>query len=200
MYCHDIQIQGEVRLRGAHVSGYLEAGGTRLDHEGRTALYAAGLRVDNGMFCRRGHTEEHNAFTVNGGVCLDAARITGGLVLDAARLSHPGGVSLTADHIDVEDGVSLQDTVIHGEVRLRSAHITGLFTLGSAQLSAPDGTALDGESIVTDGDMLCDKGFISELANTDVSSEDNRLIVAFWRRCRGGDCQRPLVSGGRARR
>lgn len=161
VYCHDTQFQGEVRLRGAHVSGYLEADGARLDHEGHIALYAAGLRVDNGMFCRRGHTEERNAFTVNGGVCLDGARITGGLVLDGARLSHPGGVSLAADHIDVEGGVSLQDVATQGEIRLRSAHITGLFTLGSAQLSAPDGTALDGESLAVDGDMLCDKGFIT---------------------------------------
>src|SRR5262249_23920149 len=84
MYCHDAVVDGQFRLPGARIGDYLHLDGARITHEKpdrppTPALLAQGLRVDTGMFARRGNTQAKNRFTVTGGVDISGATIKGGL-------------------------------------------------------------------------------------------------------------------------
>ena len=161
MYCHDMHVEGLMRLPGAHISGYLRIDGSYLANPGGLVLQADGLVVDNGLFARKGHTDEHNPFTAIGEVRLDGARVKGGLTMDYARLSNPGAIALTADQIGVEGGIFLRGAAAKGEIRLRSARITGPFSLAGATLSNRDGFALNAERVAVDGGVFCHDGFAS---------------------------------------
>lgn len=160
MYCHDVVVDGQFRLPGARIGGYLHLDGARITHEepGRPptpALLAQGLRVDTGMFARRGNTRARNRFTVIGGVDLSGATIKGGLVLaDADLVDDRGGTALRADHVWVEGGADLSDLTASGAVRLDSARVVGPLTLSGARLGA-----LDASGARVEGTMSCDEGF-----------------------------------------
>lgn len=160
MYCHDVVVDGQFRLPGARIGGYLELDGARITHEEPNlpptpALLAQGLRVDTGMFARRGNTRAKNRFTVTGGVDLSSATIKGGLMLpDADLVDDRGGTALRADHISVEGGVNLSGLTASGGVRLDSARVVGPLTLSGAQLGT-----LDASGARVEGAMVCNEGF-----------------------------------------
>ena len=82
-YCHDAVLNGQLRLPGAHVKGYVELDGSTI-HGG---VLARNLDVDNGLYCRLGFTADHAVCTVHGEFDLRGARIKRELRLDAARLA-----------------------------------------------------------------------------------------------------------------
>jgi uncharacterized protein YjbI with pentapeptide repeats len=82
-YCHDAVLNGQLRLPGARVKGYVELDGSTI----RGGLLARNLDVDNGMYCRPGYNTERAVCTVEGDFDLRGARITRELRLDAARLT-----------------------------------------------------------------------------------------------------------------
>lgn len=160
MYCHDVVIDGQFRVPGARIGGYLHLDGARITHEEpdrppTPALLAQGLRVDTGIFARRGNTRAKNRFTVTGGVDLSGATIKGGLMLpDADLVDDHGGTALRADHISVEGGVDLSGVTASGAVRLNSAHVVGPLTLSGARLGT-----LDASGARVEGAMFCTAGF-----------------------------------------
>ncbi|MFE4869871.1 hypothetical protein [Streptomyces sp. NPDC056682] len=105
-------------------------------------MLAQGLRVDTGIFARRGNTRAKNRFTVVGGVDLSGATIKGGLMLpDANLVDDRGGMALRADHISVEGGVNLSGVTASGAVRLASARVVGPLTLSGARMGTLDVSA-----------------------------------------------------------
>ncbi|MFI0898464.1 hypothetical protein [Streptomyces sp. NPDC020983] len=160
MYCHDVVVDGQFRLPGARIGGYLHLDGARITHEepGRPpvpALLAQGLRVDTGVFARRGNTRAKNRFTVTGGIDLSSATIRGGLMLPDADLADDrGGTALRADHISVEGGADLSGVTASGAVRLNSARVVGPLTLRGARLGT-----LDASGARVEGAMVCNQGF-----------------------------------------
>jgi hypothetical protein len=82
-YCHDAVLNGQLRLPGARVKGYVELDGATI-HGG---VLARNLDVDNGMYCRLGFTADRAVCTVEGDLDLRGARIKRELRLDAARLT-----------------------------------------------------------------------------------------------------------------
>ena len=160
MYCHDVVVDGQFRLPGARIGGYLHLDGAQITHEEpdrppTPALLAQGLRVDTGMFARRGNTRAEKRFTVIGGVDLSGATIKGGLMLpDADLVDDRGGTALRADHISVEGGVNLSGVTASGAVRLDSARVVGPLTLSGARLGT-----LDASGARVEGAMVCNEGF-----------------------------------------
>jgi hypothetical protein len=140
VYCHDMRVEGQVRLPGARIGGYLHLDGTSLSHAGGPALLAEGLRVETGLLARRGYRQIPEPFRVTGEIVLDGSQLAGGLRLEDARLDNPGGVALSADHVVIDGGLILSGAVIQGEVRLRSARITGPLDLARTR---PGGGAGD---------------------------------------------------------
>ncbi|MGW7825284.1 hypothetical protein ACWGLF_46750 [Streptomyces puniciscabiei] len=160
MYCHDVVVDGQFRLPGARIGGYLHLDGARITHEEPNrpptpALLAQGLRVDTGIFARRGNTRAKNPFTVIGGVDLSGATIKGGFMLpDADLVDDRGKTALHADHISVEGGVNLSGVTASGAVRLNSARVVGPLTLSGARLDT-----LDASGARVEGAMFCNEGF-----------------------------------------
>jgi hypothetical protein len=202
MFCHDMHVEGLVRLPGAHISGYLRIDGSYLANPGGLVLQADGLVVENGLFGRKGHTDQHNPFTALGEVRLDGARVKGGLMMDYARLSNPGAIALTADQIGVEGGMFLRGAAAEGEIRLRSARITGPFSLAEATLSNSDGFALNAERVAVDGGVFCHDGFTSDgeirLRGVRVTGQFDLGAVPVYTaadRLGAGDLQPSRISG-----
>jgi hypothetical protein len=140
VYCHDMQVEGQVRLPGARIGGYLHLDGTSLSHAGGPALLAEGLRVETGLLARRGYRQTPEPFRVTGEIVLDGSQVAGGVRLDDARLDNPGGVALSADHMVIDGGLTLCGAVVRGEVRMRSARITGPLDLARTR---PGGSGAD---------------------------------------------------------
>ncbi|GAA3083205.1 hypothetical protein GCM10020000_81640 [Streptomyces olivoverticillatus] len=160
MYCHDVVVDGQFRLPGARIGGYLHLDGARITHDEPNrpptpALLAQGLRVDTGIFARRGNTRAKNRFTVTGGVDLSGATIRGGLTLpDADLVDDHGQTALRADHISVEGGVNLSGVTASGAIRLNAARVVGPLTLSGARLDT-----LDASGARVEGAMFCNEGF-----------------------------------------
>jgi len=135
MYAHEMQVEGQFRLPGARVGGYLELDGSSISHDGtQAAVFAPGLRVETGLFAHRGtYLATKPPFTVEGGVNLDAAEIRGGLWMPDARVA--------------------------GGIRLSAARIIGPVDLSAAMLESLSTEALLADHIHVDGAVLCHDGF-----------------------------------------
>ncbi|MGF0166298.1 oxidoreductase [Streptomyces koyangensis] len=127
---------GFLSLINARISGELLLNGTRISTSQPWAVFAGGLAMGGGVFCRDG-------FVTRGGVRLPGAQLGGGLFLPGARLDNPDGEALIADNatttvIDLSGGFHAS-----GTVRLRGARVSDLLTLDGATLDGT-GTALFG--------------------------------------------------------
>ncbi|MFD5025249.1 oxidoreductase [Streptomyces sp. NPDC058373] len=127
---------GRLSLINAQVTGELLLNGVRISAAGRWAVFAGGLAMGGGVYCREG-------FTTRGGVRLVGAHLPGGLFLQGARLESPHGEALVADGatasvMNMSDGFRAT-----GTLRLRGARIPDLLTLDGATLDG-GGTALSG--------------------------------------------------------
>jgi hypothetical protein len=146
---------GEVRLFGAHIGGYLNLSGAKLTNPGGLALSAGRLTVDQDMSCDDG-------FTADGRVSLLGAHIGGNLRLSRAKLSNPGGEALGAAWLTVDQEMPCGDFVAIGEVNLRDSRIGGNLNLLHAKLTNPGGWALNAGGLTLGRDMFCLGGFTAD--------------------------------------
>ncbi|MGW9367321.1 oxidoreductase, partial [Streptomyces albidoflavus] len=127
---------GFLSLINARISGELLLNGARIATSEPWAVFAGGLAMGGGVFCRDG-------FVTRGGVRLPGAQLGGGLFLRGAQLDNPDGEALIADNattpvIDLSGGFHAR-----GTVRLRGARVSDLLTFDGATLDGT-GTALFG--------------------------------------------------------
>lgn len=168
VYCHDVTIDGQFRLPGARIGGYLELSGADIRYEDAghprdAALYAKGLRVDTGVTARRGNSgsRPNHPFTVVGGIDLTGATIKGGVVMTGAVLADAEtGVAIRANRLAVEGGLGMARVVTSEAVHLASAQIDGRLTLSGARLGS-----LDASGARIDGALFCDAGFTARSAD-----------------------------------
>jgi hypothetical protein len=136
-----IQVGGDLSLRGCHIHGGLRLGGARIS--GRLQLHGAKLRnpegpaldaprltIDHSIYCARG-------FLAEGEVRLVGSSITGGLHMSNAQLINPGGDALEVSRTTIGDDLNLiDDCIVEGHVRLVRTHINGLVGSGPVLESA----------------------------------------------------------------
>ena len=165
--CRGMVTRGAVSLRGAHISGTVDATAAKIT-TGKPKALDANFAVIGGRF--RG-----NYMSVQGEVRLRHARIGGSLDLAGARLHHPGGDALSCGGMAVEGGVwCTKGFEAEGELRFIGARLGGNVTLAGAKLSNPGGIAVNLDR-ATLSDLDCAglevrEGQIS-LANTQVASQ-----------------------------
>ncbi|WP_248963411.1 hypothetical protein [Sphaerisporangium perillae] len=92
------------------------------------ALWAGGLTVDGGAFCRDLRTV--------GGIRMIGARFNSGLYLQRAVIKGTGGHAIYADHLQASSVELSGGFTAEGTVRLRGARVTGVLSFDEATLSA----------------------------------------------------------------
>ncbi|RCG23971.1 oxidoreductase [Sphaerisporangium album] len=93
------------------------------------ALWAGGLTVDGGAFCRDLRT--------NGGLRMIGARFNSGLYLERAVIKGTGKHAIYADHMQASSAELSAGFTAEGTVRLRGARVAGVLSFDRAVLSAP---------------------------------------------------------------
>jgi hypothetical protein len=124
------EVDGEVRLIRAYVTGGLRLNGVRFHNPGRFALFAGGLTVDVGAFVRNSE--------IVGGIRLTGARMTGGLFMEGTTLREDTGYALDGENMIVQDRMECSHGfVADGMVRLRGARIDGTLSFDRGVVRAP---------------------------------------------------------------
>jgi hypothetical protein len=130
-------VDGSLVLTRAHIRGELRLNGTVIAAaSGTWAVWAGGLTMEGGVFCRRG-------CTVTGGIRLVGAQLTGGLFMEGARLSNPGAETISGDALTAPSLIFADGFTTDGTVRLHGAHVADLLSFDAAHLKG-DSTCLDG--------------------------------------------------------
>ncbi|MFE9098904.1 oxidoreductase [Streptomyces sp. NPDC007264] len=130
-------VDGPMVLTRAHITGELRMSGTTISApSGSWAIWAGGLTMEGGVFCRRG-------FTASGGIRLVGAQLAGGLFMEGAQLSNPGADTISGDGLNASSIILSDGFTTDGTVRLNGAHIVNLLSFDLARLDC-DSTALDG--------------------------------------------------------
>lgn len=94
------------------------------------ALWAGGLTVDGGAFCRD--------LRSTGGLRLIGARFNSGLYLQRAVIEATGTHAVYADHLQATSVEFSAGFTAEGTVRMRGARVTGVLSFDQSKLSAPD--------------------------------------------------------------
>ncbi|WP_431898785.1 hypothetical protein [Nonomuraea sp. bgisy101] len=146
-------MDGPIRLGGAHVSGTMNLSGTVIHAD--LAVHADGLIVDRDLLFA-------NA-VIDGEIRVAGARIGGTMTLDGARVGRSGGLSLTAEGIVVDGGLSCGHGFhSYGELSVQDARVGRRCVFSGARLSNPDGIALNAERLTVEGGLLINGGFTAE--------------------------------------
>ena len=137
VYLHKgFSAEGEVRLLGANIGGYLSCTGGKFHNPGGNALLADGLMT-------KGNVVLQGDFSSEGGVRLLGADIGGDLSCDGGRFHNADGEALSADRLITKGSVHLRDGFFaKGEVRLLGANIGGNLSCTGGEFHKPDGNAL----------------------------------------------------------
>ena len=115
LHCRGVVSRGAISLRGAHISGTVDATAAKIT-TGKPKALDANFAVIGGRF--RG-----NRMVVEGETRLRHARIGGSLDLAGARLRHPGGDALSCGGLAVDGGVwCIKGFEAEGELRATAAH------------------------------------------------------------------------------
>jgi hypothetical protein len=164
-----LKAQGEVRLLGANVEGYVtldeaELGSRPGEPAIRAACFADGLRVGQNLNCRDLHAI--------GGFRMLGAFIGGQVSFLNAHLSGGEGEgdspALFADRAVVKGSVFLDQLQTLGEVHMVNAQIDGLLSVDEAQLDPGSrgvekpARAFSGDGLKVGGDVLCRGGFTAK--------------------------------------
>ncbi|MFF5305313.1 oxidoreductase [Streptomyces sp. NPDC013161] len=128
-------LHGTLSLMRARIAGELQLRGAKLSAPDGRALFAGGLVMEGGVFCRRG-------FVAHGGIRLLGAQLPGGLFMEGARLENPDGPALLADNAVAQTLVFTEGFTAQGTVRLRGAQVADQLTFDGAYLNGED-VALD---------------------------------------------------------
>jgi hypothetical protein len=162
--------QGEVRLLGATIGGYLACDGAQLRNLGTetqagsgTALQAEGITVSNSVLLWKG-------FVAEGSIRFFGARIKGSLVCRNTTLKNPAcdgvigsGIALDAETAEVAGYVQLRNGfVAEGTVRLFRASIGLGLDCSQGKFQNPGGIALNADGARIHGHVLLGKDFESE--------------------------------------
>lgn len=148
-----LEVRGGVSLIGATVSGAIVMPGCRL---------GASLRCDGAtLICSNKTVLDADALvarsvllrgaTIDGGVSLFGARLGMDFNASASKLTHPEGVVINAEGIEVKGSVHLRSCDVQGEVRMTGAHITGDFDLTGTNLFNPGRDALQVKRTLIEG-------------------------------------------------
>jgi hypothetical protein len=165
--------RGAVRLPGARIGGQLSCTGATLGNDFGPALYAESLQVGQGMFVDNGFTATGAGEA--GAVRLTGAHIGGQLSCTGATLGNKSGPALSADRLQVEEGMFLSNGFTAagagemGAVRLLGARISGNLECDGAHLVNESGSALYTHGLQVDGDMLLTGGFTATGAGDGVA-------------------------------
>ncbi|MFC4565455.1 hypothetical protein ACFO4E_26660 [Nocardiopsis mangrovi] len=116
-------------LVNASVTGELLLNGARISAPDEWAVFAGGLVMGGGVFCRDG-------FRARGGVRLMGAQLPGGLFMHGARLENPDGAAFAADNVTATV-LDLSEATAIGTVRLRGARVSDSLTFTGATLKGP---------------------------------------------------------------
>ncbi|MFE3449221.1 hypothetical protein ACFXJ8_09820 [Nonomuraea sp. NPDC059194] len=146
-------MDGPIQLAGAHVSGTMNLNDMVIHAD--LAVHADGLIVDRDLLCA-------NA-VIDGEVRVAGARIGGTMTFDGARVGRSGGLSLTAEGIVIDGGLSCGHGFhSYGELSVQDARVGRRCVFSGARLSNPDGIALNAERLTVEGGLLIDEGFTAE--------------------------------------
>ncbi|MEV0066112.1 hypothetical protein [Amycolatopsis sp. NPDC050768] len=154
---------GAVRLVGAHIGGQLSCRSATLHNDSGPALDADRLQTDGAMFLVKGFSA--TGARRAGAVRLHGAHIGGQLSCRSATLHNDSGPALSADGLQTDGAMFLDDgfratgVAEAGAVRLVSAHIGGQLSCRSATLRNDSGPALSADGLRTDFNVLLCDGF-----------------------------------------
>jgi hypothetical protein len=181
--------RGAVNLRGGHIGGQLSCDGAELSNDSGPALSADALQVDQDMSLSDVFTATGSGG--HGAVRMSGARIGGQLNCDGAKLRNDSGPALSADTLEVNQGMSLSNVFTatgsggHGAVHLGGARIGGQLNCDRAELRNDSGPALWADGLHVDQDM-----FLSNVFTATGSGGDGAL------RLRGARIGRQLSCKG----
>jgi hypothetical protein len=148
-------VSSGVSLRGAHIGGQLVLRGASLAADDAPALDAAGVRVEQDMYCDH---DGEKRFSARGGVAISRAYIGGVVGFNGAELTGRDGKALQADGARVVRamGCSAANShpfTAHGEVNLRGAHLDSL-SMHGAVLTNEDGPAFEADMLRVDKSLI----------------------------------------------
>ena len=120
---------------------------------GGRALRAAGLQVDQDLFCG-------NGFEADGEIGLHGVHVGADLILTGGEFRNAGGTAFRADMLQVDENVFCGDGFeADGEVRLVGAHVGGRLDLSGGRFRNKDGSALAADGLQVDRGVSCGEGF-----------------------------------------
>jgi hypothetical protein len=132
-------INGMVRLIGAHIRGEVNLTSATLVNYSGPALCADSLRVDGNMFL----CDDFHAIgkSTAGAIRLVGAHITGQLDLSSATVTNDSGPAINADGLQVDRNMLLEDILANGSsppcmITFKGAHIRGKLDLTDATLDS----------------------------------------------------------------
>jgi hypothetical protein len=108
--------EGEIRLRGARIGGYLSLIGASISRPRHIALNCDDMSIETDVYCS-------NGFQADGTVSLSGARIGGLLNLRGGRLHQPHGVALNIQRLQAEEVLLRPAEPIIGAVDMSYARI-----------------------------------------------------------------------------
>jgi hypothetical protein len=134
---HGFLSEGEVRVSGAEIGGFLDCQHGVFRNINGDALNCDRAKIKDGVHLRNVETE--------GAVRLLGAEIGGDIMCDGSSFKNPGGTALNCDRVSVAGNVYLHDGFsAQGEVRLLAAEIgSDLICVGGSNFKNPGGDALD---------------------------------------------------------
>ncbi|WP_326945793.1 hypothetical protein OG439_40715 [Amycolatopsis sp. NBC_01307] len=137
-------LDGAIRLLGAHIGGQLILDRATIANTTGPALNADALRTDSSLFLRDATITGTGG---DGAIRLLGAHIGGQLILNRATIANTTGPALSADDLRTDGHLFLQDATITGTgeggtIRLLGAHIGGQAVLPTFRLDNGSGPLL----------------------------------------------------------
>jgi hypothetical protein len=163
LYAGRLDARGDVTLRGAHVSGWIELEGARIggwfEADGATLLAPETMAIRAGGLSAHGvHLRGTN---IEGGIDLEGGTLRAALEAQGMRLTHAGAIALEADSLETGSNVILRRASVVGKIDFTGAHIRGDLDAAGADFSNPDQVALAlGRAIIEGGFIIRDSASV----------------------------------------
>jgi len=173
------KMQGEFRLRNAHLGGYLSAFAGIFINTGKVAIDGTSVSIGGDLSFSRANIE--------GGLALTGASIAGAMVcsdvktlagLTAMRDAKIGGdldfsssvigipkdnaSSLDATHATIKGTVYMNDLTSHGRIDMGEAQIEGRLVCDGCEFNAQSGDAVDFSGIKVGGILSFNRAYLSD--------------------------------------
>jgi hypothetical protein len=173
----DFRAEGEVRLGGAQIHGFLDCSGGAFINPPRAELSGSGMALDAERVSVNGNLLLSSGLHAEGQVRLKGAQIGESLDCSGSTFINPvikdvsdAGEALDADSVTVSGSLFLSDNFrSEGEVRVAGAQIGGDFECRGGTFINPSrddhagsGTALFASGIAVKGNLALSEGFRAE--------------------------------------